>query len=96
MIVPSEPSEEDTVFSCQHNSADIIGWLVNGTALHGYDSVATTCIIPLPHGAPLNNLKIRTDPAYNNTVVICVAIFFDGTPREMTSPVHLTFQGYSS
>ena len=69
---------------------------MNGTSLHGHGSVTTTCIIPLPHGTPLNNLKIRTDPEYNNTVVSCVAIFFDGTPREMTSPVHLIFQGYSS
>lgn len=87
-------SLEFATFTCQHDTADIVSWLVNQTTLSYLDANITTSLQPLPNAAPLHKLNIPARQQYNMTQVICLAIFFDGREQERSDPPsYLIFQG---
>ena len=93
--VRPESSGGIAVFFCQHNTAEIITWLVNDTTLSNIAaSNITECTSSIPNGPPLHTLKIATEREYNMTEVVCLALFLDGSRAERTTPVDLILQGY--
>ena len=73
------------IFKCRHNSANTIGWSVNGSSVRQSHGITQNIIN--------NTLYILTIPAmleYNGTVVMCQAFFGDGSPTEVTTPAILT------
>ena len=80
----------EAVFRCQHSTAFIVLWRVNGS-LVGRN--------PLPDITPgttrddignlVDTLSITARPNYNRTEVVCVARFDDGSPDEQTHPAAL-------
>ena len=87
--------EEEVVFQCQHSTADVIGWRLNGTLLSAYAHQNTTVSsIPLSDGGITYKLMIIALPEYNNTSIECVAVFLDpGLPIMETAPIVLLIQG---
>ena len=79
-------------FQCQHTTADVIFWRLNGTHVT-FKSGVTTSFTILPGGGILNKLTIEARPEYNTTSVECVALFIDGSPLVVTDTVVLTIQG---
>ena len=69
-------------FQCQHSLCDAVFWQVNGASLNraNFPNISTTT-------------SIRTLLKYNQTTIVCVALFFDGTPPQFTAPVALLIQG---
>ena len=82
-------------FFCQHSSAHDIVWLVNETSLtQSLPPGISACTITLSYGQILNRVKIETRPEYNGTMVVCVAVFFDGSRAvERTTPAFLILEG---
>ena len=76
-------------FYCQHSSSDAINWRVNVTSVNKINSpnIATTTF------TGVNTITFQTILEFNQTTVECVAIFFDGSPPQFTSPVALLIQG---
>ena len=86
-------SDDFAVFNCQHDTADIVSWEVNGTSLTYLDINITISVHLLPYGAPLHRLKIPIDREYNQTAIVCLAIFLSGAAPQMTEPAFLILQG---
>ncbi len=85
--------EMDAVFRCRHQRVDAqIGWLINGSSSRLYPDIADGFIIE-SNGTRVDTLTIPAIPEYNGTEVVCVATFFDGSPREVTPPANLIIIG---
>ena len=83
---------QDAVFRCRHERADFINWLINGIPSIQYSDVVAGSIRD-SNGIFVDTLTIPAIPVYNGTVVVCIAIFIDGSPAERTPPVTLTITG---
>ena len=78
------------VYRCRHTSPQaIIGWRVNGSSLVQFPDITTGSIDE--NGALVYTLTIPARSEYNGTVVVCLALFTDGTPPESTPPATVTF-----
>ena len=78
------------VHRCRHTSREaIIGWRVNGSLLGQFPDITTGSINE--NGALVYTLTIPARSEYNGTVVVCVALFTDGTPSESTPPATVIF-----
>ena len=79
-------------FHCQHLSSDTIGWRVNGTSLNKLDSpnISTTSFTNIG-----TKIAFPTLLEFHQTIVVCVATFFDTSPPQFTPPVMLLIQGLS-
>ena len=83
-------------FWCQHSTADSIGWRINGTSLGSFHPKnVSTEGLTTPNGLS-HALIISAVAAYNETLVECVAIFFDGSAPRVTPSVTLLIQGQYS
>ena len=80
-------------FRCQHSTADIVSWRINGTSLGSFHPKdVTTEGVATPDGL-YHVLTIGAVAAYNGTFIECVAIFFDDSAPELTPAVPLLIQG---
>ena len=85
--------EVDAVFRCRHDRHDAqIGWLINGTFSGFYPDVVDG-FTRNNNGTRVGTLTIPAIPEYNGIGVVCVATFFDESPREVTPPAHLIIRG---
>ena len=84
--------EETAIFHCNHISADVIGWRVNGIPLgsNGLQGIN----LEINSGVP--TLKISAIPAYNNSLIKCIATFINGKLPELAPTVMLTIQGITA
>ena len=89
--------QETATFYCQHSNSDGINWRVNGQSLSVLNSsnIRSSSNNPQSNGARLYSLSIKALSEFNRSTVVCVAIFFDGSPPEFTMPVSLLVQGLS-
>ena len=84
------------VFNCQHFSASIIRWRVNGSFVGGSPPVdITPGTKRSENGTLVDTLTIIARTVYNKTTIVCVAQFYDGTPDEETIPVILSGKMYA-
>ena len=81
-------SEREAVFRCQHQSADTIGWRVNGSPTRLFPDIRASAIAE--NGAIVYTLSIPARSEYDGTEVECVALFTDGSLTEIPPPVILT------
>ena len=83
-------------FYCQHLRCDSISWRVNGIAENKINlpniSIQSDEIQQIG-GGKIYSLSIGTLLEFNQTTVECVAVFFDGTPSQVTPHVTLLIQG---
>ena len=80
-------------FQCQHSLCDAVIWQVNGTSLNMTNLPNISCDELINSNIIIYTLSIKTLLKYNQTIVVCVAVFFDGTPPQFTAPVTLLIQG---
>ena len=82
------------VFQCIHSTADTIGWRVNDTALSTLNksSISSSGISYLPDNSIQSILVIDALSEYNNTSIMCVALFIGFSPQSSTQ-VMLLIQG---
>ena len=81
--------EINAVFRCRHERLDVhIGWLINGSFSGLYPDVVDGFVRD-NNGTRVGILTIPAIPEYNETEVVCVATFFDESPREVTPPADL-------
>ena len=80
-------------FRCQHSTADSIDWRINGTSLGSFHPVNISTKGVTTNSGLFHALNIIAVPAYNETLVECVAIFFDGLAPMMTPSAVLIIQG---
>ena len=67
---------------CQHTSSDAdIIWRVNGSSVGRFPDIRSGSVNE--DGNRVDTLTIPAEPQYNGTVVVCVAILFNGS-RETT------------
>ena len=69
-----------------------IGWLLNGSSSRLNRDILDGFILD-SNGTRVDTLTIPAIPEYNGTEVVCVATFFDGSPREVTPPANLIIIG---
>ena len=81
--------QEVATFYCQCLSCDGITWLVNGTSVNSINSPNITT----SSSGTMHSLSIGTLLEYSGTTVVCVALFFDGSPLIFTPSVTLLIQG---
>ena len=81
------PPGTNAEFTCQHSTADIIRWTVNGSLI----GQNTSPDIRTASGDGVNILTITARPQYNGTVVKCVAKFDNGRQDELSAVA--TLQG---
>ena len=76
-------------FQCQHSTADDIGWTMNGNSLgsNGNKTVQFGSDDRAVHW-----LTINLTAANNNTEIVCIAKFLDGSTQE-TTPAIVLVQG---
>ena len=83
------------IFECQHPTADVIGWKVNGMSLGDIGNDDFQVSSKRRNGSAINYLTIHNlTAAYNHTKVECVAIFVDDSQQEVSSAAILLLQGY--
>ena len=66
-----------------------ITWRVNGSLVGRFPDIITGSVNE--DGNRIDILTIPAEPQYNGTVVECVAVFFDGSPTEVTPPATILF-----
>ena len=80
------------VFLCQHGSSDDITWRLNGKAISSPN--VTIERVPLSSGGFYSSLSIPTLLHFNQTIVKCLAVFYQGTDHFQFAPsVTLLIQG---
>ena len=85
-IEVEEGLQREAVFRCRHQHIDtVIGWQINRSTSRLYPDVVDSFIYD-SNGTRVDTLTIPAIPEYNGTEVVCVANFFDGSPREVTPP----------
>ena len=77
-------------FRCQHQTADDIIWTVNGISTNQLQDPDIVASSRTENGATVQILSIPALPVYNNTDVVCIAIFFSSLPPESSPPATLT------
>lgn len=93
IVIPGSASRH-VVFSCQHSTADIIFWLVNGRTPNYFPNITYSEFTVANSEITLHQLKIPATEMYNNTVVICQATFLNSArPIQSTEPAVLTIIG---
>ena len=81
--------EMDALFRCRHQCIEaVISWLINGSSSRLNHDVVDGFILD-SNDTRIDTLTIPAIPEYNGTEVVCVATFFDGSPREVTPPANL-------
>lgn len=84
-------SGTDAVFRCRHSTADYISWMVNELSHRHFPEDIVTSSANDHNGTLVSTLTIPARLQYNGTKVVCVAIFFSGSPTPIkTPPVILT------
>ena len=77
-------------FRCRHTSSDaIISWLVNDILSGQFSDIRSGSVNE--NGTIVYTLTIPAEPQYNGTVVECVAVFFDGSPTEVSPAATIFF-----
>ena len=86
--------QQTATFYCQHLTSDSINWRVNGVPVNRINSPNIFIdVIQESGGGRIYTLSIGTLLEFNQTTVECVALFFDGTPPQVTPAVTLLIQG---
>ena len=81
--------ENNAVFRCRHQSVEaIIGWRVNESPLGLFLDISQRSIPE--NGTLVNTLTIPVRSEYNETRVVCEAVFRNGSLPEVTPSVTLT------
>ena len=80
----------EAVFTCQHANATFIRWKINGSFVKNPSIDVTPDTIRNENGTLVDTLTIIARAEYNQTTVVCVAQFDDGTPNEESIPVTLS------
>lgn len=83
-------------FRCRHETADVIGWRVNGTSIGQIGNPDfRPGTIRRGDGSLVHILTVVVCPEYNDTDIVCVAAFVQqDTPLELSPVVTLTvFEG---
>ena len=77
-------------FRCRHTSSDAsINWRVNGSSVGRFPDIISGSLNE--DGNRVDTLTIPAEPQYNGTVVECVAVFFDGSPTEVSPAATISF-----
>ena len=91
---------DKAVFRCQHSTAEIIEWNINGTLVNQFHVLLNislsndTAITP---DRVVHTLTIEALEVYNNTNVSCVAGFFNSQhPVERTPNASIVIQGVNN
>ena len=86
---------QQAVFRCQNLDTDVIAWRVNESQeLITVNNQPEDSGIMVAVDGTLNTLTIVAQSNYNETIVVCVAVFINNQMlNEETSPVNLTIQG---
>ena len=80
------------VFYCQHECSDDITWRLNGKAISSPN--VTIERVPLISGGFYSSLLIPTILDFNQTIIKCVAVFYQETdPFQFAPSVTLLIQG---
>ena len=88
-----EMAMDAAMFRCRHERLDAqIGWLINGSFSRLHHDVVDSFILD-SNGTRIDTLIIPAIPEYNETGVVCVATFFDESPREVAPPAILVIIG---
>ena len=75
---------------CRHMTSDAhISWRVNGSPSGRFPDIRPGSVNE--DGTIVDTLTIPAEPQYNGTVVECVAVFFDGSPNEVSPPATILF-----
>ena len=82
-------TDEEAVFRCSHETAEIIIWLINGEHFQSgqFPGVVTDSVNE--SGTKVHTLSIPATSDYNETEVMCLATFLDALP-DKSPPVLLT------
>ena len=82
-------------FYCQHSSADIIGWQLNGRALGSFHPPGVVTSGAAGSNGFLFILTVATSKAhnYNMSRIECIATFIDGSLLRRTHTAILLVQG---
>ena len=78
---------EDVVFQCEHSSAAILGWKINGTLLNDQPDLENDFIDTTT--GRLHILTVTALAKYNSTPIQCLT----ASESETTDPVILQIQG---
>ena len=89
---------QDAVFRCHHPNTRFIFWRINESTIVEEGSPGPSGITA---GRTLDGngnvidftLTIMAQPYYNETEIVCIAIFSGNVPNEETVSVNLTVQG---
>ena len=75
---------------CRHTSSDAnTFWRVNGSPSGQFSDIRSGSVNE--SGTIVHTLTIPAEPQYNGTVVVCVGVFFDGSPTEVTPAATILF-----
>lgn len=81
----------DAVFRCQHQTADIVSWIVNGSSRRDFPDDIIPASTSDHDGSLVYTLTIPAKSEYNGTEIVCMAVFLsDPGDNEETPPVTLT------
>ena len=70
-------------FRCRHTSSEVvIIWRVNGSPSRDFPNIRSGYVNE--SGNIVHTLTVPAEPQYNRTVVVCLAVFLDGSPTEVT------------
>ena len=85
---------QNTVFQCLHSVAPNILWALNGTVVgdNDFPGVVKFGSSTDMNGEMVSNLNITAISNFNNTGVVCIAVFRNISTTE-TTPVSLLIQG---
>ena len=88
---------EEAVFRCLHSTAPLIVWNWNGTLVRESNpppGITPGRTLDENGNVILYTLNVTAHSNYNQTEVVCVAVFIDGQiPDDETTPVSLLIQG---
>ena len=83
-------SVELAVCRCRHTLQEaIIGWRINGLPADMFPDIVVGSL--RENGNLVHTLSIPARSEYNGTIVVCVALFTNGSPPESTPPASVIF-----
>ena len=77
-------------FRCQHTTAYSITWTINGTSTKQLQAPDIVTSSRSENGATVQILSIPALQVYNNTNVVCIAVFLNPLTSESSPPATLT------